>query len=82
MGVMTPTSFPGDRRHDTLSGVTSRGTDRRTLRVDEDLWTRFGDAVRALGTDRSTWLRDAIRWAVRDPNAAAPGRPEPDANAD
>lgn len=76
MGVMTPTSFPSDRRHDTLNGVTSKGTDRKTLRADTPLWERFGAAVERLGTDRSAWLRDAMRWCVGEPGAEMPQRPD------
>lgn len=65
-------------RHDTLSAVTGRsgrGTARQTIRLDEDLWTRLDEAAKRLGTDRSTWLREAARWCVGEPDAAAPQRP-------
>jgi hypothetical protein len=57
-------------------------TPLRALRVEDDLWERFGAATGQLGTDRSTWLRNAILWCLRDPDAktpprAAADRPEP-----
>ncbi|WP_433368297.1 ribbon-helix-helix domain-containing protein [Actinoplanes sp. CA-142083] len=83
MRVMTHTrDAPGDR-HDTLSRVTGRsgrGTARQTIRIDEDLWDDFDEAARKLGTDRSTWIRDAVRWCVGRPNAPTPARPEPDSD--
>jgi metal-responsive CopG/Arc/MetJ family transcriptional regulator len=65
-------------RHDTLPAVTGRsgrGTARQTIRVDQDLWTRFDEAAKRLGVDRSTWLREAVRWCVGEPDAAPPRRP-------
>lgn len=50
-------------------------TPHRAIRVDDDPWERFDQATKALGTDRSTWLRDAILWCVREPGAKMPRRP-------
>lgn len=77
MRVMTQTSGPANERHDTLAAVTGksgRGTARQTIRVPEDLWDRFDEATKQVGTDRSNWIRDAIRWCVGDLDAP-PGRP-------
>lgn len=66
-------------RHDTLASVTSksgRGTARQTIRVDEELWTRFGAQAEAAGTDRSTLLREFMRWYAREQGARMPKRPE------
>lgn len=54
----------------------SRGTPTRPIRVDPDLWERFGVATTADGTDRSTVLRDFMRWYVREPGAKVPKRPD------
>lgn len=79
MGVMTPTSGPSSNRHDTLFGVTSKGTDRRTIRVDPELWDEFGEATRPDPDGRSGVLRSFMRWYLRKPNAELPGRhPEGD----
>lgn len=61
--------------HDTLTPVTGksgRGTARQTIRVDEPLWERFGGIAEP---DRSTVLREFIRWYLREPGAKAPKRP-------
>lgn len=50
-------------------------TPLRNLRIEDELWDRFEEATTALGTDRSTWLREAIRWCLREPGAKAPRRP-------
>lgn len=54
-------------------------TPHRQVRVEDDLWERFDASTKALGTDRSAWLRDAILWCVREPGSKMPKRlPEPD----
>lgn len=75
---MTHATPKTEKRHDTVTRVTGksgRGTARQTIRIDETLWEQFDAATKALGTDRSTWLRDAIQWCVRDAEAKAPKRP-------
>lgn len=52
--------------------MARRGTDNVTLRLDPDLWRRFGESA----TDRSAVLRQFVRWYVREPGAKAPRRPE------
>jgi hypothetical protein len=79
MRVMTQTSDPLGNRHDTLIGVTGRsgrGTARQTIRVDEGLWERFDEVTKQMGTDRSGWIRDAIRWCVGETDVSPPVRPE------
>jgi hypothetical protein len=65
--------------HDTLSDVmtgrSGRGTARQTVRIDHELWDRFGVAARSAGVDRSSVLRAFIRWYVRE--AGLPERPAP-----
>lgn len=76
---MTHASISAGRRHDTLASVTSksgRGTARQTIRVDEDTWEKFGTRSQAAGTDRSTVLREFIRWYNREPGTRAPKRPD------
>lgn len=75
---MTPSSEATRNRHDTLSGVTSRsgkGTARQTIRIDEELWDKLDAAAQALGTDRSAYIREFARWAVREKGAKMPRRP-------
>ncbi len=50
-------------------------TPHRQVRVEDDLWERCGQATEALGTDRSGWLRDAIKWCVHAKGVRAPKRP-------
>lgn len=47
-------------------------TPHRPIRVDDDLWTKFG---RLVGRDRSDVVRQFIRWYVREPGAKLPQRP-------
>jgi hypothetical protein len=54
----------------------------RPLRVEDDLWERFGAATQQLGTDRSAWLRGAILWCLREPGAKMPQRAAPAAQLD
>lgn len=74
---MTHATSRETNRHDTLTPVTGRsgrGTARQTIRVDEDLWGRFGAIAEP---DRSTVLRDFIAWYVRESGAKMPQRPGP-----
>jgi len=52
--------------------VPGRGTTKSGIRVPEDLWRRFGELAEP---DRSTVLREFIRWYVREPDAKPPKRP-------
>ena len=74
-GVMTRATLNGVERHDTVAEVTGRsgrGTARQTVRIDEALWETFGEIAEP---DRSSVLRDFIRWYVREPGAKPPKRP-------
>jgi len=55
-----------------------RGTDNVTLRLDPELWRRFGE----LAADRSAVLREFVRWYVREPGAKALRRPDIDRSSD
>lgn len=77
---MTHATREPENRHDTLPAVTGRsgrGTARQTIRVDETLWERFGQFAAGKGSDRSTVLRDFIRWYVAEPDAQMPERLPP-----
>lgn len=52
--------------------MARRGRPNVTIRLDEDLWARFGQ----LTSDRSAAVREFIRWYVREPGAKLPRRPE------
>lgn len=58
----------------------TRGTKIRALRAEQPLWDRFDAATKALGTDRSTWLRDAMLWCVHETDAKMPKRPKINGN--
>ncbi|WP_033438402.1 hypothetical protein [Saccharothrix sp. NRRL B-16314] len=55
---------------------SGRGTARQTIRVDTDLWDRFGAAAEQSDTDRSEAVRAFIRWYLREPGAKMPRRPD------
>jgi hypothetical protein len=61
-------------------GVTMAppGTPFRRVRMDDEMWTRFGEAVRAAEPelDRSKVLREFVRWYVGDTDDL-PRRPAP-----
>lgn len=87
---MTPSSDPQTSRHDTgnssrhdtrtattlaaVTGKSGRGTARQTIRMDEALWEKLDAAAKAVGTDRSTYIREFARWAVHDKGAKMPRR--------
>lgn len=76
MGVMTPTTDKLNARHDTLMGVPSKGTDRKSFRLDDEPWEKFGRNAEAIGRDRTALLRELINWFNREPGAELPERPE------
>lgn len=51
-------------------------TPTRPIRVDLELWARFGDATKRQDTDRSAALREFMAWYARDPGAKMPKRPD------
>lgn len=50
----------------------TRGTPTRPIRIDPALWERFGEVAEP---DRSTVLREFIRWYVGETGVKAPKRP-------
>jgi hypothetical protein len=59
-----------------VTGRSGRGTARQTVRIDHELWDRFGVAARSAGVDRSSVLREFIRWYVHE--VGLPQRPAPE----
>lgn len=53
--------------------MTRRGADNITVRMSHDLWERFGEVA----DNRSTVVRDFVRWYTREPGAKMPRRPGP-----
>jgi metal-responsive CopG/Arc/MetJ family transcriptional regulator len=58
--------------------MPAEGTPFRRIRIDDDLWERFDEAVRRADPDsnRSVVLRKFTRWYVGDIDEL-PQRPEP-----
>jgi hypothetical protein len=50
-------------------------TPTRPIRVDLDLWARFGAAADDAREDRSTLIRQFMEWYARDPGSRLPRRP-------
>jgi hypothetical protein len=63
-----------------VSGRSGRGTARQTVRIDHELWDRFGVAARSVGVDRSALLREFVRWYVHE--TGLPERPALDAGTE
>ncbi len=74
MGVMTPSTFTTQHRHDTLRPVPSKGTGRKSIRVESELWDEFGAATADMEDGRSGVLRDFMRWFLKKPDATLPTR--------
>lgn len=56
--------------------------ERRTIRVDGELWRQAGEAARQLHTTRSELIRGYLLWMLRTPGARPPAQiPEPDQKA-
>ena len=58
-----------------MGGKAVDPTPTKKFRVEDELWTRFDEATKALGTNRSAWLVDAIKWCVHAKGVRAPKRP-------
>lgn len=50
-------------------------TPTRPIRVEADLWEAFGEAVAQLGTNRSEYLREVMRWVIHDTDGSRPATP-------
>lgn len=55
-------------------GVTSKGTDRRTIRVDPELWEEFSEWSRNVPGGASGALRACMRFLLGKPGAEMPSR--------
>ena len=53
--------------------MPSVGTRRQSIRLDPDLWDRFGELAQP---DRSSVLREFVRWYVGEKNARIPRPPK------
>lgn len=51
-------------------------TPTRPIRVDLELWARFGEAVQRQDADRSAILREFMAWYARDAGSKMPKRPD------
>ena len=52
----------------------------RTIRMEQALWDALGPAALANGHDRSSLIKQFVRWYLRTPGAQLPQRPDlPDA---
>lgn len=51
-------------------------TPLQNVRMEKPLWRRLGRAAAAVGTDRSTLIREFAEWVVREPGARIPRRPD------
>lgn len=49
----------------------------RTLRAEKEEWGPFGSNAKRAGSDRTTVLRQFMRWYNREPGAELPQRPDP-----
>lgn len=50
-------------------------TPLRSIRMEGDLWGALDDAAKAAGYDRSSLVRQLVRWYLRVPGAQLPPRP-------
>lgn len=49
--------------------------ERRTIRIDSELWDGFGEVARQLRTTRSEMIRSYLVWLLGKPGARPPARP-------
>lgn len=49
--------------------------ERRTIRIDSELWDGFGEVARQLRTTRSEMIRSYLVWLLGKPGARPPSRP-------
>jgi hypothetical protein len=58
--------------------VSPQGTPFRRIRMDDDMWERFGNAVEQAEPelDRSKVMREFVRWYIGETNDL-PRRPRP-----
>jgi hypothetical protein len=49
-------------------------TTPRQMRIDSETWADFDEAAKMLGTDKSSLVREYIRWMLRRPGVKTPPR--------
>lgn len=49
--------------------------ERRTIRIDGELWDGFGEVAQQLRTTRSELIRTYVLWLLEKPGARPPSRP-------
>lgn len=49
-------------------------TVNKTVRIEDELWQEFGDALALVGGTRAEEIRNTIRWQLGLPDAVAPRR--------
>jgi hypothetical protein len=64
----------------SLITVPGKGNPRRTVRVDDEAWARFGEAAEDLGSERATLLRSFIDLVLGLPGGEAARRAIPDSD--
>lgn len=50
----------------------------KTIRLEPSLWVKLGPAALSNGHDRSSVIRQLVRWYLTEPGAQLPVRPERD----
>ena len=56
--------------------MPSKGTDRRSFRLDTATWEKFDERTKAAGTNRTEAIVDFIRWYNGELGAELPRRAE------
>lgn len=75
MTVLTPGVQPVD--FVTMADETTwKKTPHRSVRLEQDLWDRLEPAAKTAGLDRSSLIRQFVRWYLREPGANLPQRPD------
>jgi metal-responsive CopG/Arc/MetJ family transcriptional regulator len=60
-----------------VTGDESKETrEPKTIRLEPSLWTKLGPAALSNGHDRSSVIRQLVRWYLSEPGAQLPQRPE------
>lgn len=65
-----------DVRCDLVADDSDNISKPRTIRLEQNLWDALGPAALANGHDRSSVIRQLVRWYLSEPGAQLPQRPE------
>lgn len=63
------------RSVDVADEASWKITKHRSIRLEDDLWTRLDVAAKSVGNDRAGVIRQFVRWYLRVPGAKLPQRP-------